>query len=285
MDLDLYLEQLVAARPTGPGAPVNVVALSRVGSTNALARRIAAEYEREDLDVPALLLVAEEQTAGRGRQGRSWSSPRGKGVYLTLVRRLAPASALPTLPLLVGIAMSKTLDRYLPRPSRLKWPNDLRTSGRKIGGVLIEARLRPSGEGEAAPAGLGEAAAAAPADVMVTVLIGIGINHGHEAEDFPEGAPAATSLELEGVGEVPMATLTWELVGAVDGELARFGESAYAVAAYRERSEHAPGDRLRCRGAEGEVAGTFLGFDEGGRLRLEVDGEERRLAAGEVVEN
>lgn len=289
MDYIRYVEELGAGQPELPGGLRNVVAVERVGSTNALARRVAGEYEREDEDVPELLIVALEQTAGRGRQGRTWTSPRGKGVYATLVRRLAPASALATLPLLVGVGLCRALDRYLPSGCRLKWPNDLLAGGRKIGGVLIETRLRPPGGGEAVAAGVGEAAVAAPGEGAVTVLIGFGVNQAHERSDLP--GDSATSLQLEGAPETSLAALTWDLVGGIEEELTRFGDAGYAVARYRERSEHAAGDRLRCRGAgcrkdasESEVEGTFLGFDDQGRLRLDVAGEERRLAAGEVME-
>ncbi len=268
MEFARYLEELLSARPDLPGGPPNVVALERVGSTSAVARRVAAEYEREGDEAPGLVIVALEQIAGRGRQGRSWASPRGKGVYVTLVRRLEPAAALPTLPLLVGVGLCRALDRFLPGACRLKWPNDLRVAGRKIGGVLIETRVRAGAESEDAAGG------------PVTALIGFGINQAHAREDLPEGI--GTSLRLEGASEVPLATLTWNLIEGVDEELAHFGDAGYAIAAYRERSEHAPGDRLRWRGAGGEVEGTFLGFDERGLLRLEVAGEERRLAAGEV---
>jgi BirA family biotin operon repressor/biotin-[acetyl-CoA-carboxylase] ligase len=259
MDFAGYLEELTRARPELPGGPLELVALERTGSTNTLARRIAAEYEKEDMDIPPFLIVALEQTAGRGRQGRTWASPRGKGVYATLVRRVAPAAALSTLPLLVGVGLCRALDRLLPVPCRLKWPNDVRVEGRKIGGVLIETRLRHD---------------------PVSALIGFGVNQTHGRADLPEGV--GTSLALEGAAEVPLATLTWELVWSVDQELAHFGDAEYAVAAYRERSEHAPGDRLLYRDANGEVEGTFLGFDERGLLRLEVAGRERRLTSGEV---
>ncbi|MGH9361686.1 MAG: biotin--[acetyl-CoA-carboxylase] ligase [Thermoanaerobaculia bacterium] len=262
MDFARYLEELPAGRPRLPGDP-SLVVLERVGSTNTLARRIVAEYEKEDEEAPAALLVAYEQTAGRGRQGRSWASPPGKGVYVTLVRRIAPVAALPTLPLLVGVGLCRALGPFVAAPCRLKWPNDLRVEGRKIGGVLVEVRLRP--EEDAA-----------------TAIIGFGVNLAHGREDLPEGV--GTSLALEGAAGVALPALTWGLVAAVMTELETFGDVPGAVARYRALSEHEEGDRLRCRAGGEEIEGTLRGFDEQGRLRLEVDGTERRLAAGEVVE-
>jgi BirA family biotin operon repressor/biotin-[acetyl-CoA-carboxylase] ligase len=263
MDFTRYVEELLALRSPLPGGDPNLVVLERVGSTNSLAQRIAAEYEKEDERVPEAMIVTLEQTAGRGRQGRSWASPRGKGVYATLVRRVAPVAALPTLPLLAGVGLCRALGRFLPAPCRLKWPNDLRIGGRKLGGVLVESRLR---------AGSDEA----------TAIIGFGVNLAHGRDDLPPGV--GTSLALEGVPEVSLPALTWAVVESVAAELGDYGDVAAAVARYRAMSEHAPGDRLRLRAADGEVEGTFRGFDARGRLRLEVGGDEMALAAGEVVE-
>ncbi len=265
--LTRFLAELDRARPERQRRPENLVVVRRVGSTNQLARAIVADYEVEAQDLRPLLLLALEQTGGRGRQGRSWSSPAGKGVYATRVLSLRDPARLQNLPMLVGLGLCRALSRHLPLPCRLKWPNDLvvetAEGRRKLGGILIEALIHP-GEGAAA-------------------LIGFGVNHAHGEDDLP---PAGTSLcLLGGAGaELPLAELTWDLVDGVENELAHLDEPSAAVEAYRAMSVHRPGDFLSCRVGEQVLAGTFLGFDALGRLRLDRDGEEVLVASGEVIE-
>lgn len=262
-----YLAELDRARPEGERRPENLVVVRRVASTNQLARSIVADYESEAQDLHPLLILALEQSGGRGRQGRTWSSPEGKGVYATRVLSMRDPERLQTLPMLVGLGLCRALSPHLPAPCRLKWPNDLvveTPAGRKkIGGVLIEALIHP-GEGAAA-------------------IIGFGVNHSHEGEDLPE---TGTSLRrLGGAGaEVPLAELTWDLVTGLESELSRLDDTASVVEGYRELSVHRPGDAISCRVGEQVVEGTFLGFDDRGRLRLDRHGEEVLVASGEVIE-
>jgi biotin-[acetyl-CoA-carboxylase] ligase BirA-like protein len=287
-------------------APENVVVLASTASTNAVARGVAVDFESEGLDLEPMLVLAFEQTAGRGRLGRTWSSPRGRGVYATLAHPFAVPALLPALPLLVGVGLCRALAPHLPGGCRLKWPNDLLVPGgggaagrgRKIGGILIEALVHP-GDGSVA-------------------VIGFGVNHGHRREELPDGA---TSLWLErgaagrigesgdgganraagagaggpeggggsggtraaggggsgvagsaggagGAGGIGLAELAWDLVDGVERELAHVEDLAYAVAAYRALSIHQPGERLVVRTGDRDVVGIFLGFDDSGRLRL-----------------
>ncbi len=314
MDFHRYVADLEGARFRAahrPG-PDNVVVLATTASTNSLARSIAHDLEAEGLDVTPMLILALAQTGGRGRQGRSWVSPAGRGVYGTLVHSYKTADPLPTLPLLAGVGLCRALAPYLPAAAgdpagsggaaaaggcRLKWPNDLvvpaapgapgaaGASGRKIGGILIEALIH-SGAGAVA-------------------LIGFGVNHSHDADQLP---PGATSLQLENpAGAGDLAQLTWDLVAGLERELRHAGDAAYAAAAYSELSIHRPGDRLVCQVGDRRLAGTFAGFDAAGRLRLRHprpaegqasaasdgggeaaapdDQDELLLSAGEVIEH
>ncbi len=87
-------------------------------------------------------MIANEQTAGRGRGGKSWQSAPGAGLWLTLIERPADSSGLGVLSLRVGLAAAAALDRFAPEPIRLKWPNDLYIDEGKLGGILVEARWR-----------------------------------------------------------------------------------------------------------------------------------------------
>ena len=259
----------------------NVAVLRTVGSTNALARRVVEEYHEESLEPPFAVLVAFEQSSGRGRHGAGWASPPGAGAWVTLVRPLAGPAELSLLPLLVPLALARALDRHLPpaSPCRIKWPNDLVVGGRKIGGVLLDAITGAGGTAGAA-------------------AIGFGVNHSQDEAALAglAGERGATSLALElaletGAGLPSLAELTWELIEAVLGELDGEADPGRAVARYRERSVHRHGDPLSCRLPDGRLEGSFLGFDERGFLRLELTaaaagrraGDEVVVTAGEVV--
>src|SRR4029077_3344834 len=111
--------------------------LESTTSTLDVAHRIAAR------GAPAgTLVIANEQTAGRGRGGKSWQSSPGDGLWLTLIERPADTSGLGVLSLRVGLAAAEALDRFASEPIRLKWPNDLYVDDKKLGGILVEARWR-----------------------------------------------------------------------------------------------------------------------------------------------
>jgi len=111
--------------------------LESTTSTLDIAHRLAADGAPS-----GTLVIANEQTAGRGRGGKSWRSAPGAGLWLTLIDRPADNSGLGVLSLRVGLASAEALDRFAPEPIRLKWPNDLYIDRGKLGGILVEARWR-----------------------------------------------------------------------------------------------------------------------------------------------
>ncbi len=260
-----------------PGPPNRVVA-QRIDSTNRLARRIVATYLADEVRPPELLVLALEQTAGRGRRGRTWTSPPGAGVYATRVLPLPePAAddsppysaALASLPLLVGVGLARAIGAILadagsPNRCGLEWPNDVLIDGRKVGGILAESLALGSGPPVA--------------------LLGFGVNHARPrvGPELPDGATAVADHAAE---PPSLGGLARALVAGVEAELAHLGDLAYAVPAYRELSVHREGERLRCRTGDETVEGEFAGFDERGHLRLVCDGETVLLAAGEIVED
>jgi BirA family transcriptional regulator, biotin operon repressor / biotin---[acetyl-CoA-carboxylase] ligase len=111
--------------------------LDSVSSTLDIAHRLASEGASA-----GTLVIANEQTAGRGREGRSWQSSAGAGLWLTLIERPAESSGLGVLSLRIGIAAAAAIDRFAAEPIRLKWPNDLYVDRGKLAGILVEARWR-----------------------------------------------------------------------------------------------------------------------------------------------
>jgi BirA family biotin operon repressor/biotin-[acetyl-CoA-carboxylase] ligase len=255
------IAELARALSSSPAIRIeNLIVADSIDSTNSLARRVFDEAWTGSGPGPEAVIAALEQTAGRGRQGRGWVSRRGLGVYATLLLAVSERE-LQTLPLLVGIGLARAL-RNLGCPARLKWPNDVQVAGRKLGGILIESISRDT---------TGAAA-----------IIGFGVNHGHGAAELP--TPAATSLR-QVLDPLPdFASVATDLVAAVLAEIEHAGDVAYARSAYEEMTVHRAGETLRCRMADEDLEGVFLGFDERGFLRLAVDGCERRVASGEIVE-
>ena len=116
------------------------------------------------------LVIANEQTAGRGREGKAWQSSPGAGLWFTLIERPRDTSGLGVLPLRIGLVAAEALDRFASEPIRLKWPNDLYVDDGKLGGILVEARWRES--------------------AVEWVAIGMGVN-----VKIPESVDNAGSLE------------------------------------------------------------------------------------------
>ncbi|MHB2034867.1 MAG: biotin--[acetyl-CoA-carboxylase] ligase, partial [Gemmatimonadaceae bacterium] len=106
-----------------------------VGSTLDVAHARAAEGA-----AAGTLILADEQTAGRGRQGRAWVSQRASGIWLTLIERPADPRAVDVLSLRLGLHAAAALAPFVHSPIGLKWPNDLYVDGRKLAGILVEAR-------------------------------------------------------------------------------------------------------------------------------------------------
>lgn len=235
---------------------------ARLGSTNDLARGLAAAGAPE-----GTVVLAEEQVAGRGRAGREWSSPPGLGLWLSIVAR--PAGDPSLLPLRVGLAVAEALDPFLGRArAQIKWPNDLLVGGRKLGGILCE------GSWEAGGAGF--------------VVVGVGLNVLHAASDFPEGIRERASSVTLAAGAMPeRRAVAGSVVPAV---LAALAGPAELDAIHLARL----GERDALRGREVEVTdpstgaplarGTASGMAADGSLRLlpSDGGPPRSIRSGTV---
>jgi len=214
---------------------------ARCGSTmdEARVRALAGAPE-------GLVVVADEQTAGRGTKGRTWHSPPGTGLYATFLFR--PPAEPTLLPLAVGLAVLRAAAETAPAV-RLKWPNDLVWEGRKIAGVLCEGG--PDGSGGR------------------FVLAGIGINVGQTGEDFPpELAARSASLRMASGGPVDRERLLDRLCGALETWYNIFtrGAGEEIIREFEAGMIFARGDRIDLDAAGAKIEGTYLGLDASGGL-------------------
>ncbi len=234
-----------------------LVVLDSVASTNDEAKARAADGATE-----GTLIWAREQTAGRGRHGRHWSSPPGN-LYFSLVLRPAMSVAEANqVSFVAAVALSDCLEALLPQGRRLghKWPNDVLVEGRKIAGILLES---------------------AGGDRLEWLVLGLGVNLASHPQ---ETDPPATSLGAEGVAVTPQALLA-DLCASLLVWRRRWLEEGFAPvrAAWLARAGGLDGP-LRIEVGRDTLAGTFLGLDETGALVLGLpDGGRRSVAAGEVV--
>jgi BirA family biotin operon repressor/biotin-[acetyl-CoA-carboxylase] ligase len=237
-----------------------VLRYDSVSSTNDVARELAASGAPEGLCV-----IAREQTAGRGRQGRLWSSPPGEGLYLSLVLRpqiKAADSAIVTLAAAVGVAETFKLDFEVP--ADIKWPNDVLVSGRKICGILVESAIQN--------------------DQLQYAVMGIGVNIAQTF--FPDAIGiSATSLLLETRRRIapeafaqPMLERLekWYTIVSVHPEK--------VIERWEELSSYARGRRVGIESPEGAIEGITRGLTSRGALKLKMDnGELREVVSGEVT--
>ncbi len=226
-----------------------VEVVDSVGSTNA----VVAERARAG-DAHGLVVVAEEQTQGRGRQGRSWLSPPRAGLtFSVLVRPDLPAEKWGWVPLLSGLAVARALREQAEVDAVLKWPNDVLVEGRKVAGLLAEA-VSDGVTGRGA------------------VVVGIGLNVTTREAELPDGR--ATSLQLAGATVTDRGTLLKAVLRALADAL---GDRAFP--AYRELCSTLGRDvRVELPGGM-SVSGVAEAVDDEGRLV--VDGTP--YAAGDVV--
>lgn len=231
----------------------------RVSSTNDVARELAAAGAAEGTCV-----MAREQAAGRGRQGRSWSSPPGEGLYMSLILRpgMRPAESA-VLTLAAAVAVAETLTRDFGIQADIKWPNDVLLSGRKVCGILVESAIEK--------------------DRLQYAVMGIGVNVAQR--DFPnEIAPTATSLHIETGRELAPDDFAKPLLERLGAwyEIA-VSEPAKVFARWEELSSYARGCAVRVESSDWSIEGITRGLTEAGALIVELaNGEKREVFSGEV---
>jgi BirA family biotin operon repressor/biotin-[acetyl-CoA-carboxylase] ligase len=217
------------------------------------AARLAA-----DGALPLPVVIADEQTAGRGRRGHTWQSPAGAGLYMSLVWRRPSSTTLPLLTLAAGVGVRDGIRNATGLAPDVKWPNDLLVGGRKVAGLLAEG------------VGIGS-----PDQV---VILGVGINLMCAAYP-PAIAGRATSIEGELGRGVERGVVTCAVIEALIDRLADLGTDPGGILqAWRAASPSALGRRIEWDGKHGVTAG----IDDTGALLVKTDDGIERIIAGEL---
>ncbi len=233
----------------------------KIDSTNLYALRLAKEGAEE-----GEVVVADGQTQGRGRLGRSFFSPQGVNLYISIILRpQLPARQVPQLTLVAGVAVAETVESFSHLRPSLKWPNDTLLNGRKISGILTEMETQGSR--------------------VSLVVSGIGVNLNCPEAVFPEELRGkATSVFVETGQEVDRAAFAAELLGRFEEHYFLFLRQGLAAVRHLwENYSYLTGERVIINEAGRRIEGKAIGLDEDGALVLEGEGgKHHRILAGEV---
>lgn len=256
-------ETLVQAMLTKAAADLRVVAVDEIDSTNSEAERRLANGE----ETPFLVL-ARRQTRGRGRLGRIWHSEENGNLYSTFAFRPQVSPSLMSLfTLWIGVNLCECINSFCGVDCVLKWPNDLHISGKKVAGILTEARME--------------------ADVVRDVILGVGLNVNSAQADWPEPLrPIATSLRQAAGKPFELNRLAAALAGRIMLAYQQFCDGQHRAAL---KEKWPAFDSLRGKTvslAQGDVriSGIACGVDTSGALIIErPDGTRFHARAGEVT--
>lgn len=244
----------------GSWAGREILYLDEVDSTNTAAKKAA-----ENGAAHGTLVVSERQTGGKGRRGRVWDSPRGTGIFMTLILRpeMAPVHAS-MLTLVAALAVAGGIKECTGTSSLIKWPNDIVMGGKKVCGILTEMSADP--------------------DCINYVAVGIGINVNRE--EFPEEIREVAASIFTETGKKTKRSL---LISAVMAAFERYYEIFMKTADMSGLLEEYNGKLANCGRTvrvldpAGEYSGTAIGIDREGELLVEMgDRTVRRVLSGEV---
>lgn len=234
----------------------------KITSTNTVARDLARNGAGE-----GTVVIAEAQSAGRGRLGRTWFSPSGLNLYLSVVLRppIPPACA-PQLSLLAGTAVAATIEGMLPVRPELKWPNDVLVAGRKVAGLLTEMDSE--------------------ADRVTFVIVGVGVNVNVSAAHLRRSlGEKATSLAAATGTRVNRPAFAGRLLAELEQRYRHYVARGFGtVRSEWESYSCLTGRAVTIAGPAGARRGSVMGLDADGALCLRGDhGEVVRIVAGDVT--
>lgn len=220
-----------------------------VPSTQDIAHRLAQEEAAE-----GHVVIADEQTRGKGRMGREWHSPLGTSVSMSIILRpKIPPQKAPQLTLLAAVSVVRAIKKTTGLDCEIKWPNDILINGKKVVGILTEMQSEP--------------------DYVHSVIIGIGMNINHTTEHFPEELQEkATSLMVEAGEEINRAVLLSHLFYELEQFYHDYLQQGFSVIkSVWECYAVSLGKRITARTLHGTLIGVAKGITDEGVLLLEDD--------------
>lgn len=262
---DVFSSSEIASRLQTRWAGRTLYFFESTGSTNPDAKRFAEEGAPH-----GTIVVADRQTAGRGRRGRTWSSPSGKSIYFTIVVRpaFAPDKAS-MITLVMALSVAQAIEEVTGLPAQIKWPNDIVVHKKKVCGILTEMSMTPE------------------MDEIQFVVAGVGVNTNHNGpEEFPEEIrETAASLKMESGEHIDRAGLLGRILARFEENYDCF-ERIQDLSALREAYQaHLINmdTQVLVLDPAGEYAGISRGISETGELIVERENGDRVLVyAGEV---
>ena len=239
-----------------------IVFFRLIGSTNTEAARLASKGQRE-----GTVIIADSQTEGRGRLGRTWVSPAGKNLYLSIIVRPAiPPREASILTLMSAVAFTSAIQRLSSVPVSIKWPNDLMVADKKIGGILTEMK--------------------ADADSINYVVIGMGINLNLDTSDMPDSIrESATSVMLQAGSLQSRTEYALEIIKSMDYWYTILRESGKCpIIESWQRLSSTAGRAVTVTTGEVKLTGLAEGIDTEGLLLLRLgDNSVIKIRSGDVT--
>jgi len=231
-----------------------------VVSTNTRAMEMASQGSPE-----GTVVLAEMQTGGKGRLGRTWISPRGNLYCSVIFRPVVPIHKAPLITLMGAVAVASAIRTTCASQAAIKWPNDILISGKKVAGLLTEMSAEP--------------------DRIKHIALGIGIDVNMELAELPEDIRSqTTTLSAETGKNIDRTLLLRKLLTELDHWYQVFLKDPAGVLRQWEIFNSTIGNRVVVRGLSETVEGCAQGIDDEGRLILRLDdGSQRLVAAGDVT--
>jgi BirA family biotin operon repressor/biotin-[acetyl-CoA-carboxylase] ligase len=237
-----------------------IILLPEVASTNTLAMELASEGAAE-----GTVVLAETQTAGKGRLGRTWISPRGNIYMSVILRPDVPVHKAPLITLMGAVAAASAVRSGCGLAAAIKWPNDLMLSAKKVCGLLTEMSAEP--------------------DRVRHIVLGLGVNVNMDRSELPPDLQStATTLASEAGRRIDRTALLRQILRDLDRWYRVFVQNDDGVLNAWESLNETTGNRVSVSGPRERLEGLARGIDSEGRLIVQLDdGSMRTVAAGDVT--
>lgn len=239
----------------------NVYTYDQVDSTNTIAKKLANEGKEE-----GTFVIAEEQLKGKGRMGREWVSPHGKGIWVSFILRpeILPVHAS-EITFVIAVGIMEGIKKYTGHDVKIKWPNDILINGKKIVGILTEI--------------------SAEMERINYIVAGVGINANQNVDDFPEEIKIkATSLKIATGKNINRNELLRKIIEEMENIYFLYKKKGFErILEIWEQNNITLGRRVKAITFDGEIVGYAEKIDKEGYLIIRDDsGKENKILAGDV---